>query len=167
MEANHRTEQVCLLNEVQDGDQPVSPLSCLEGRLDGLDRPEECLPSGPRPSGEQEVRSVCGLRQGLPVHGTILCFGLSTAPQVFTRFMTPVSAMLHDLGIRILRYLDDWLILASSLVEALWERDIVLDLCRQLEILIDFDKSPLSVSIFDLPGDGNQEHDLEGFPIPG
>ena len=28
-----------------------------------------------------------------------LCFGLSTAPQVFTRVMAPVSAFLHRLGI--------------------------------------------------------------------
>ena len=35
-----------------------------------------------------------------------LCFGLSTAPQVFTRVMALVSS-LHSLGIRILRYLDD------------------------------------------------------------
>ena len=31
----------------------------------------------------------------------VLCFGLSTAPQVFTRVMAPVSVMLHSLGIRI------------------------------------------------------------------
>ena len=44
----------------------------------------------------------------------VLCFGLSTAPQVFTRVMAPVSATLHNLGIQILRYLDDWLIVAFS-----------------------------------------------------
>ena len=36
-----------------------------------------------------------------------LCFGLSTAPQVFTRVMAPVSAILHRLGIRMCRYLDN------------------------------------------------------------
>ena len=39
-----------------------------------------------------------------------LCFGLSTAPQVFTRVMAPVSAILHSMGIRMRRYLDDWLV---------------------------------------------------------
>ena len=43
-----------------------------------------------------------------------LCFGLSTAPQVFTRVMAPVSAFLHRSGIRIRRYLSDWLLQASS-----------------------------------------------------
>ena len=35
-----------------------------------------------------------------------LCFGLSTAPPVFTWVMAPVSAILHSLGIRMRRYLD-------------------------------------------------------------
>ena len=43
-----------------------------------------------------------------------LCFGLSTAPQVFTRVLAPVSAMLHHAGICIRRYLDDWLHQAAS-----------------------------------------------------
>ena len=40
-----------------------------------------------------------------------LCFGLSTAPQVFTRVMAPISSIMHRFGFRILRYLDDWLVL--------------------------------------------------------
>ena len=35
----------------------------------------------------------------------VLCFGLTTAPQVFTRIMAPVSAILHKYGVRMLRYL--------------------------------------------------------------
>ena len=45
---------------------------------------------------------------------TALCFGLSTTPQVFTRVMAPVSAILHSWGIRMRRYLDDWLVQSSS-----------------------------------------------------
>ena len=37
----------------------------------------------------------------------VLCFGLTTAPQVFTRIMAPVSAILHRYGVRMLRYLND------------------------------------------------------------
>ena len=47
-----------------------------------------------------------------------LCFGLSTAPQVFTRVLAVVSAWVHSHGIRLIRYLDDWLVLASSETEA-------------------------------------------------
>ena len=43
-----------------------------------------------------------------------LCFGLSTAPLVFTWVMAPVSAILHSLGIRMRRYLDTWLVQSST-----------------------------------------------------
>ena len=65
-----------------------------------------------------------------------LCFGLTTAPQVFTRVMAPVSIFLHRLGIRVLRYLDDWLILAESLDKVLWARDQTLALCEELGIIV-------------------------------
>ena len=64
----------------------------------------------------------------------VLCFGLSTAPQVFTRVMAPVS------------YLDDWLILASSQEEACWARDKVLSLCQELGIVVNLEKSTLTPS---------------------
>ena len=43
-----------------------------------------------------------------------LYFGLSTAQRVFTRVMAPVSAILHSMGIRMRRYLDDWLVQSAS-----------------------------------------------------
>ena len=75
-----------------------------------------------------------------------LCFGLSTAPQVFTRLMASVSVLLHDLDVWILRYLDDWLVLASSRMKALWARDVVLNLCQQLGIMGNLAKSHLNPS---------------------
>ena len=72
-----------------------------------------------------------------------LCFGRSTAPQIFTGVMAPVSVILHGMGIRILRYLDDWLVIASSRVEALWARDKVLSLCHHLGIVVNYTKSHL------------------------
>ena len=72
-----------------------------------------------------------------------LCFGLSTAPQVFTRVMAPVSAMLHRAGIRIRRYLGDWLIQASSRAEVLQALNTVLHLCHQLGIVFNWEKSHL------------------------
>ena len=72
-----------------------------------------------------------------------LCFGLSTVPQVFTRIMTPVSSFLHSQGIRLLRYLDDWLVLASSHQEALEARDKVLQMCSLLGIVVNLEKSSL------------------------
>ena len=73
----------------------------------------------------------------------VLCFGLTTAPQVFTRVMAPVSSIMHRLGYRLLRYLDDWLILGSSLEEIIVARDTLLALCQVLGIRINVAKSHL------------------------
>ena len=73
----------------------------------------------------------------------VLCFGLSTAPQVFTRVMAPVSAILHTLGIRLRRYLDDWLIQASSGEQVLLSLRTVLQLCNSLGIVVNWEKSQL------------------------
>ena len=72
-----------------------------------------------------------------------LCFGLSTAPQVFTRVMAPVSAILHSLGIRMRRYLDDWLVQSSSRESLLRDFQTVLRLCHELGIVINPMKSNL------------------------
>ena len=72
-----------------------------------------------------------------------LCFGLSTAPQVFTRVMAPVSAILHSMGIRMRRYLDDWLVQSSSRESLLRDLQTVLHLCHELGIVINPQKSNL------------------------
>ena len=71
----------------------------------------------------------------------VLCFGLSTAPQVFTRVMAPVSAILHRTGVRLRRYLDDWLLQASSREQVLLALKTVLRLCRSLGIVVNWEKS--------------------------
>ena len=75
-----------------------------------------------------------------------LCFGLSMALQVFTQVMAPVSAILHSLGIRMRRYLDDWLVQASSREALLRDLGVVLSLCRELGIVIKQEKSNFSPS---------------------
>ena len=73
----------------------------------------------------------------------VLCFGLSTAPQVFTRVMAPVSAILHSMGIRMRRYLDDWLVQSSSRESLLRDLQTVLQLCHELGIVVNPQKSNL------------------------
>ena len=70
-----------------------------------------------------------------------LCFGLSTAPQVFTRVMAPVSAILHRVGVRLRRYLADGLLQASSREQVLLVLRTVLQLCRRLGIVVNWEKS--------------------------
>ena len=72
-----------------------------------------------------------------------LCFGLSTAPQVFTRVMAPVSAILHSMGIRMRRYLDDWLVQSASRESLLRDLQNVLQLCHELGIAVNPQKSNL------------------------
>ena len=73
----------------------------------------------------------------------VLCFGLSTAPQAFSRVMAPVSAILHSMGIRMLRYLDDWLVQSSSQESLLRDLRVVLSLCHELGIVVNPEKSNL------------------------
>ena len=72
-----------------------------------------------------------------------LCFGLSMAPQVFTRVMAPVSAILHSMGIRMRRYLDDWLVQSSSRESLVRDLQTVLHLCHELGIVVNHQKSNL------------------------
>ena len=70
-----------------------------------------------------------------------LCIGLSTAPQVFTRVMASVSAILNRIGVRLRRYLDGWLLQASSREQVLLALRTVLRLCRSLGIVVNWEKS--------------------------
>ena len=67
------------------------------------------------PSSRRYLRFTAG---GRAWQFKVLCFSLSTAPQAFTRVMVPVSSFLHQSGVRMLQYLDDWLILVSSRKDA-------------------------------------------------
>ena len=73
----------------------------------------------------------------------VLCFGLSSASLVFMRVMAPVSSTMHRSGYRILRYLDDWLVLGSSQLEITQARDFILRLCSDLGIQVNLSKSSL------------------------
>ena len=72
-----------------------------------------------------------------------LCFGLSTAPQVFTTVFAAVSAWAHCCGIRLLCYLDDWLVLSSSEKKARQSVQELLSICHTLGIVINERKSDL------------------------
>ena len=81
--------------------------------------------------------------QGNVYQFSALCFGLSMAPQVFSRVMAPVSAILHSWGIRMRQYLDDWLVQSSSRESLLRDLRVILDLCHKLGIVVNPAKSHL------------------------
>ena len=92
------------------------------------------------PESRRYLRFTMG---GVPYQFRVLCFGLTTALQVFTRLMAPISAILHRYGIRILRYLDNWLILAESRPTCIQARDRLLHLCEELGLQVNHGKSSL------------------------
>lgn len=74
----------------------------------------------------------------------ILCFGLTTAPQVFTRVFTLVSTWVHAQGVCRLRYLDDWLVLAHSWEKLIRDKDRLLQFCCGLGVVINLEMSIFS-----------------------
>ena len=95
----------------------------------------------------------------------VLCFGLSSAPLVFTRFMATVSSTMHRSGYRILHYLDDWLVLGSSQLEITRARDFLLRLCSDLGIQVNLSKSSLQpTQHLDYLGMTLQSAPLRAFP---
>ncbi len=84
--------------------------------------------------------------EGVAYQYTVLPFGLSLAPRTFTKCMDAALSPLRQMGIRILNYLDDWLILAQSEVELLSHRTLILSHLERLGPRVNFAKSALSPS---------------------
>ena len=134
-------EHIHSVTTVPYGDSSVRPTLYSPRRLDDLIGSAGRLPSSSNPPGITSVS--CFTMGGVPYQFRVLCFGLTTAPQVFTRLMAPISAILHRYGIRILRYLDDWLILAESRTTCIQARDRLLHLCEELGLQVNHRKSSL------------------------
>ena len=73
-----------------------------------------------------------------------LPFGLASAPRTFTKIMKPVVATLRNLGIRLIIYLDDVLILADSEQTARLHLATAQNLLENLGFVINLKKSVLS-----------------------
>ncbi len=73
----------------------------------------------------------------------VLPFGLALAPRTFTKCMDAALAPLRLQGIRVLNYLDDWLILAHSRELVSRHRDIVLGHIHSLGLRMNAKKSVL------------------------
>ena len=74
---------------------------------------------------------------------TCLPLGLATSPWEFTKLLRPVVQLLRFQGIKLHVYLDDWLIRASSAVQARTHADLVLQVLQHLGWVINFSKSDL------------------------
>ncbi len=72
----------------------------------------------------------------------VLPFGLPLSPRVFTKEGALVP--MREQGVRILNYLDDWLILAQTWEQLCEHRDLVLSHPSQLGLQVNWEKSKLT-----------------------
>ncbi len=84
--------------------------------------------------------------EGVAYQYKVLKFGLSLAPRTFTRCMDVALSPLRLMGICILNYLDDWLILAQSKAVLTSHKNFLLRHLRCLGLRVNFAKSILSPS---------------------
>ena len=81
-------------------------------------------------------RNKCYAFQGL-------CFGLNTAPRVFTKLLKPIAAYLCKRDVRMILYLDDFLILGSSYQEVQRNTIMAVTLLDNLGFTVNREKSHL------------------------
>ena len=134
-------ERVCSAKSVQDGDCTSVLMSVREGDfLSSIDLKDAYFQIPVHQSSRKLLRF---LSEGTVYQFKALCFGLLTAPQVFTKMFAAMSVWAHSHRIRLLRYLDDWLVLASSEAEAKRNVQDLLSVCHSLGIVINEEKSDL------------------------
>ena len=74
---------------------------------------------------------------------TCLPFGLASSPRIFTKCLKPLLVYLRALGVRLLVYLDDFLIMAHTRKQCLEQAQLIVGLLEKLGYLINREKSVL------------------------
>lgn len=81
--------------------------------------------------------------QGRHYQFRVLPFGLSLSPRVFTRCVAAALAPLQVMGLKILPYLDDWLVCAPTYDQAVRDTQTILAHVGQLGLRVNLPKSNL------------------------
>jgi len=84
--------------------------------------------------------------QGTTYQFKVMPFGLSSAPRVFTKLTRVVILYCRSLGLRIIFYLDDGLLLARPRKVACQQRDVLVGLFLELGWVVNWEKSDLCPS---------------------
>ena len=134
-------ERLRHLVSLPHGDSTVSPSFHPSGQLDGLPGPAGRLPAGSGSSRFASLSSLRGRRKDVPVQGPLLRSDDRT-PSLHEDY-GPSFRHPPQVWVRMLRYLDDWLILASSEIACLESRDRLLTICTELGIQVNLTKSSL------------------------
>ena len=74
---------------------------------------------------------------------TCLPFGLASSPRIFTKCLKPLLVYLQALGVCLLVYLDDFLIMAHTREQCLEQAQLIVGLLEKLGYLINREKSVL------------------------
>ena len=77
---------------------------------------------------------------------TCLPFGLATSPREFTKLLRLVVALLRQRGVKLLVYLDNWLIHADTPEQAQLHAQMTISVLQFLSWIINYDKSDLTLS---------------------
>ncbi|PIO58674.1 reverse transcriptase [Teladorsagia circumcincta] len=77
---------------------------------------------------------------------TALPFGLSSAPYVYTRLMRVIASQLRRRGIRLIVYLDDWLLIDKEKAPLVSKINLIILLFKKLGLTINETKSQLEPS---------------------
>ena len=155
-------EQIYSEDEVQDGDCPVGPSLGSKERLDGLHRPEGCVPSNPHSSSQSEVPSFCVSGEPLAIQGSPIRYhngspsfhqgygsGVCHCSPVRNSF-TPLPRRLANLGL-------------VSRGGDLGEGSDPRDLCGSRDSSKSREVNSHSFSSSDLPGCSDRLRGFEGF----
>ncbi len=126
---------------VQDVDAETHFWMRPSPRLVCSDRPEGRVLSCLDPPATQAIPAF--RVRGQAYQYKVLPFGLSLSPRVFTKVMEAALVPLREQGVRILNYLDDWLILAQSRRQLSAHRDLVLKHLSLLGLRVNWEKSKL------------------------
>ena len=81
--------------------------------------------------------------EGRAYQDMALPFGLALSPRVFTKVVEAALVPLREKGVRILNYIDDWLILSHSRDQVCEHRDFVLRHLARLGLWVNWEKSKL------------------------
>ncbi|KAJ8912960.1 hypothetical protein NQ315_000016 [Exocentrus adspersus] len=81
--------------------------------------------------------------QGKLYQFTCIPFGLNIAPWLFTKLLKPVLKSLRKEGLKIVVYLDDWLIIGNTMAECRQATERVVALLHYLGFLVNTEKSQL------------------------
>ncbi len=109
-----KSEQVFKTSTIQEINYSkiYSNIGCTSGGLVCMHRPERCFFQISIWEGHR--RFLRSAFSGRVFQFYLLTIGLSLAPRTFTRCMDAALAPLRHQGVRILNYLDDWLVCAQS-----------------------------------------------------